>query len=206
MRTLTIAERCESYAKAFPQWSASHARVVREQKRDVALATWVIGNDYRNRDPLYGTYPAGYLARLLALFPETALDGFAASPRILHVYSGAVEPSRLWSRLDVNPERQPDIVGSVYDLPSLTAQRFFLVCADPPYSKEDAKRYGTPACDRKRAVAAIAEVVEPGGYLAWLDTCWPMHRKRQWVTVGRITVIRSTNHRVRLLSLFQRVA
>src|SRR5690349_18871280 len=114
--TLTISERCASYAKTFPQWPASHAQVVREQKRDVAVATWVIGNDYRNRDPLYGTYPAGYLARLLALFPETGLDGFSEMPRILHAYSGAVAPSRLWLRLDVNPERQPDIVGSVYDL------------------------------------------------------------------------------------------
>lgn len=58
---------------------------------------------------------------------------------------------------------------------------------------------------RGKATRALAEVVPVGGYMAWLDTVWPMHSKACWVTVGRITVIRSTNHRVRLCSIFERV-
>jgi hypothetical protein len=40
----------------------------------------------------------------------------------------------------------------------------------------------------------------------WLDQVWPMHRKDEWRTVGRILLQRSTNHRVRLVSIFERAA
>ena len=59
---------------------------------------------------------------------------------------------------------------------------------------------------RGKVTRALAEVVRPGGHLAWLDVCWPMHNKTQWVTVGRIFIQRSTNHRVRVLSIFEMVA
>lgn len=42
--------------------------------------------------------------------------------------------------------------------------------------------------------------------LVWLDVVWPMFRKSEWRTVGRITVIRSTNHRARIATIFERVA
>ncbi|MND07635.1 hypothetical protein D3C83_297470 [compost metagenome] len=55
-------------------------------------------------------------------------------------------------------------------------------------------------------MAAIARVTIVGGHLVWLDTTWPMHRKAEWRTVGRITIVRSTNHRVRMISIFERQA
>jgi hypothetical protein len=53
-------------------------------------------------------------------------------------------------------------------------------------------------------MAAIAQVIQPGLHLVWLDTVWPMHRKAEWRTVGRITLLRSTNHRLREVSIFER--
>lgn len=50
------------------------------------------------------------------------------------------------------------------------------------------------------------KVTKPGGHLVWLDVCWPMHRKVEWVTVGRIAIVRSTNHRVRMATIFERCA
>ena len=44
----------------------------------------------------------------------------------------------------------------------------------------------------------------PAAFVVWLDTVWPMHRKDTWRTVGRILLQRSTNHRVRLVTLFER--
>jgi hypothetical protein len=35
---------------------------------------------------------------------------------------------------------------------------------------------------------------------------WPMHRKDEWRTVGRIMLVRSTNHRVRCVTIFERVS
>ena len=65
-------------------------------------------------------------------------------------------------------------------------------CADPPYSADDAKRYGTPMVNRAKALNALAAVVPVGGHLVWLDTAWPMHSKQQWLTVGRVAIVRST--------------
>lgn len=203
--TFTLHERCEAFALAFPGRKASWPYVGQENGRDVLYATWVIGVDYRNRSTLYGAYPNGYLDRLFALFPDVMqMSVFEGKPVLLHAYSGSLRADTRWLRVDVNPDRRPDICGSIYEVAALTPLRFRLTCADPPYEKADAEIYGTAACDRYRATEALAQVTEPGGHLAWLDTCWPMHTKASWLTVGRITVIRSTQHRVRLLTLFER--
>ena len=34
------------------------------------VGTWIMGNDYRVRSAYYGGYPAGYLRRVRALFPD----------------------------------------------------------------------------------------------------------------------------------------
>ena len=81
---------------------------------------------------------------------------------------------------------------------------FQLIIADPPYSSDDAKRYGTPMINRLAVLNALAEVALPGGYLAWLDQVWPQHKSEQWQTVARIAVTRCTNHRTRDLTIFQR--
>ena len=60
--------------------------------------------------------------------------------------------------------------------------------------------------DRLRATSALASVTKPGGHLVWLDTCWPQHRKTEWLTVGRITIVRSTNHGLREATIFERAA
>lgn len=140
---------------------------------------------------------------MLALFPDlTSLP----APVVLHVFSGAL-PSGPYLRCDLT---QPaEIQASVYDLPTLLPAlagpwRPRLVIADPPYSAADAARYQTPMIHRGRALRALAAVTDTGASLAWLDGCWPMHRKAEWQTVGRILVQRSTNHRARVLTLFER--
>lgn len=197
---MTLQQRAEAYAAAFPQFPSSHLRLVQEQGGDVLYGTWLGGQNYRQTSALYGAYPPKYLDRVLALFPDLV------NTMPLHVFSGSLPPGH-YMRVDVNAARHPDRVGSVYDIAQVVAPFMFrLVLADPPYSTEDATRYGTPMVDRRRAIAALADVTVPGGYLVWLDTVWPMHRKAEWRTVGRITLVRSTNHRVRLISIFARVS
>ena len=43
---------------------------------------WIMGNDYRGGSSRYGSYPAGYLKRIHALFPE--------KKKVLHLFSGNV--------------------------------------------------------------------------------------------------------------------
>lgn len=197
---MTLQERARAFESAFAKWPASWPRLVKEQGRDVLYATWLIGQDYRNATKFYGSYPPGYLARVMALFPDVP-----RGMHILHVFSGSL-PAGNYHRLDINADLKPDYVGSVYDCAAVPGLEWRLVIADPPYSAADAERYGTAMIDRRRALAALAAVTAAGGHLVWLDQVWPMHRKADWRTVGRITVVRSTNHRVRLASIFERVA
>lgn len=201
-RRLTLHERADAFNAAFAKWPASHLHVVQEKKRDVLYGRWLIGNDYRNKTRYYGAYPAGYLQRVMAIFPDSTTP--------LHVFSGSLPPSDDYDRVDINPGCAPDIQCSVYDLPEWVGtdpiRHRLLVLADPPYSSADAEKYGAPMVDRRRVMAALALITRPTGHLVWLDTCWPIHRKAQWVTVGRITLLRSTNHRVREITIFERTA
>jgi hypothetical protein len=196
---LEMRHRVHAFEAAFPKNPASWPRVTVERGQPVVYATWVMGNDYRAQSTLYGAYPPGLLPRIMALY------GVPVNPEhVLHAFSGSLLPGP-YVRLDINPDREPDIVGDVCDAPSLLGgDRFDLVVADPPYTRVDAERYGTPMVNRRKAIAALAEVTRPGGWLCWLDTQWPIHRKAQWRTCGRVTVIRSTNHRVRLMTIFER--
>jgi hypothetical protein len=172
---------------------------VQEAGHAVLYAVWVLGADYKTRSTLYGAFPHRFLPYLLALFPDVRLSD------ILHACAGSVKPGP-WTRLDVHPDHQPDVLGSIYDAPTLlNGRQFPLVIVDPPYSSADAAKYGTPVVDPAKALRALAAVVPPGGHCAWLDQQWPMHNKRQWVTVGRCYLQRSTKHRTRVCSLFERV-
>ena len=82
---------------------------------------------------------------------------------------------------------------------------FKLIIADPPYTPEDAKKYGYKMPNRKKVLSECYKVVCPGGYLVWLDTRVPMWRKKEWKMVGTIGIVRSSNHRVRMVFIFKRV-
>ena len=45
--------------------------------------TWIMGNNYKVKSGYYGGYPAGYLRRIKALFPD--------KKSILHLFSGKVD-------------------------------------------------------------------------------------------------------------------
>lgn len=193
---MTMSERVASYNRAFAKWPASRLSIGKEQDREVAYGIWLIGQDYQNKSKYYGAYPARYLERLSALFPRPY--------NVLHVFSGSLPPGEDYIRCDaVQPA---EYTCDVLDLPQhWEGDEADLIYADPPYSVADAKLYNYPMVNRGRVMRALAAVTRTGGHCVWLDTVWPMHSKTQWVTVGRIPIIRSTNHRIRLCSIFERV-
>lgn len=198
---MTLADRIAAFTQEFPN-HASWPFLTQEQGRDVMYAMWLIGNDYRNASKFYGSYPPSYLARVAALFPDVQpiVDGRLTT---LHAFSGSLPPGP-YVRCDVRQDAECQC--DVTDLDPSRDGVFDLVLADPPYSAADAEKYETEMVDRRRVLAALARVTRVGGHLVWLDTVWPMHRKAEWVTVGRITVVRSTNHRVRMATIFERTA
>lgn len=196
---MTLQERADHYAQVFAKFPASHLRVVREKRQDVLYGTWLIGQDYRNKTKFYGAYPPGYLDRVSALFPDVHQSPLT----VLHAFSGSL-PVGEYTRCDM---KQPaELSCDVRDLNPTAHGSFRLVTADPIYSALDAEKYGVPMTDRGTVTRSLARVTRMSGHLVWLDCVWPMFSKTQWRTVGRIALVRSTNHRVRLVSIFERVS
>jgi hypothetical protein len=156
---------------------------------------WVLGNNYRGSG-YYGAYPPGYLKRVLSLFPDAT--------RVLSLFSGSLQGPGVTLDCQRTAAVQPQVLGSAEALPFLPGS-FDLCLADPPYSPVDAVRYATPMVSRRKVLASLAHVIPAGGHVVWLDTQLPMYRKAEWHLWGTIGLVRSTNHRVRLVSLFERV-
>jgi len=196
MKTFSLQNRCEFYAKAFP-WPPPRA----DQEEAVWLdgnrwlcGMWILGNEYRGTG-YYGSYPPNYLKRVLALFPD--------ADRILHLFSGSL-PSGRYTRFDCRPGA--DVVGDAHELSKyFQGQGFDLILADPPYTDEDAGHYGSPMVNRNKVLAECAKVLEPGGFVVWLDQVLPIFRKDTFHLCGAIGIVRSTNHRFRVASIFRKL-
>lgn len=159
------------------------------------VGTWIMGNDYRVRSGLYGGYPAGYLRRVKALFPE--------KQRVLHLFSGKVDLAVMPGKtVDINPELAPDYVDDAQRLEQVPLEDFDLVLADPPYSVEDAERYATSMVKRNLVMRALGDRLAAGTHVVWLDQVLPMYRKTCFEIEAVIGMVKSTNHRFRVLTVF----
>src|SRR5690348_7360293 len=107
--------RIENYSKQtkFPQslFIADDGRVV---------GTWIMGQDYRVKSGYFGGYPAGYLKRVKALFPDKK------SP--LHLFSGKVDQSVLpGDTVDFDPTLEPTYLDDAQSLESVPLRVYDLI-------------------------------------------------------------------------------
>jgi hypothetical protein len=192
---VTLLERASAYAAAFPQYPDSWPWVAPTGRW--LNAVWLLGNQYGGSG-YYGSFPPGYMRRVRALFPDVHPTQW------MHLYSGSLGPCEAGVRFDL--AGTPTVRADARALP-VRPGSLSLVSADPPYSQTDAARYGTPpTLNKPKVLRELAQAVRPGGHLVWLDTTLPMYRKADWHHYGMICIQRSTNHRVRLCSLFERKA
>lgn len=192
---MTLAERAELYRNAFPKFQPLSVVETADRKQRLE-GLWIMGNDYRVKSGYYGGYPAGYLDRVMSMFPD-AQD-------ILHVPSGSIPPGP-YLRIDIRPEVNPDIIGDCHDIKALVGDRQFdLVLADIPYSQEDAEHYGRPMVRRNVVLKSCLEVCRPGGWVVWLDQVLPLFSKAACELTMAIGMVKSTNHRVRGVFGFRR--
>jgi hypothetical protein len=145
----------------------------------------------------YGSFPAGVLERLLALFPDCR--------RRLYLFSGCI--SDLDSiTYDINPAVRPTICDDVRNLKKY--EEYFrsvdLVIADPPYEDKDFEKYGVSPINKAKVIRDVGEVVNSGTFLAWLDLFYPIFNSKMWRVVAQIGVIIATGRRVRLWTVFER--
>ena len=161
------------------------------------VGTWIMGNDYRVKSKYYGGYPAGYLRRIKSLFPD--------KQNVLHLFSGKVDTELFpGATVDINPKNHPDYVDDAQTLTRVPLQDFDLAMVDPAYSVEDSERYGTPMIKRNAVMQRLGERLRPGTHVVWLDQVLPMFRKDQFRIEAVIGMVKSTNHRFRVITIFCR--
>jgi len=162
------------------------------------LGVWLMGADYRVKSKYYGGYPSGYLRRVKALFPEKR--------RPLHIFSGRVDLSALpGDTVDLDPAANPTYLDDAQTLEAAPIEKYDLILADPPYSVEDAEHYQPTMVKRNAVMRALARRAQRGAHVVWLDQVLPMYRKRDWNLIGLIGMVKSTNHRFRVVAIFEKL-
>jgi hypothetical protein len=160
------------------------------------VGTWIMGNDYRGKSTYYGGYPAGYLRRVRALFPD--------KQRTLHLFSGKVDQSVFpGDTVDINPALAPTYLDDAQTLLKVPLETYDLVLADPSYSVEDADHYQTTMVKRNVVMRALQRL-PIGAHVVWLDQVLPMYRKDTFAQEATIGMWKSTNHRFRGITIFRR--
>jgi hypothetical protein len=190
---MTLQERIDNYKSAtdYPQ-----GLFISEDGRIVG--TWIMGQNYTVKSSYYGGYPAGYLKRIKALFPD--------KKNILHLFSGKVDTIIMPGKtVDINSANGADYVDDAQTLEKVPLDEFDLVCADPPYSVEDCDHYQTTMIKRNKVMSALGKGLNKGTHVVWLDQVLPMYRKDQFKIVGVIGMVKSTNHRFRVVTIFEKV-
>lgn len=190
--SLTWSNRIDNYARetGFPRnlFIGEDGRVV---------GTWIMGNDYRVKSTYYGGYPAGYLRRVKALFPDKT--------RVLHVFSGKVDLNAFpGDTVDINADLAPTYLDDAQSLMKVPLGQYDLVLADPPYSVEDCEHYGTSMVKRNAVMKAL-NGLPSGAHVVWLDQVLPMYRKNVFAVEATIGMWKSTNHRFRGITIFRRL-
>jgi hypothetical protein len=157
----------------------------------------IMGNDYRVKSGFYGGYPATYLRRMRALFPDKT--------KVLHIFSGKVDLTTFpGDTVDINPELDPTYVDDAQTLERVPLEQYDLILSDPPYSVEDAEHYQTSMVKRNVVMKAMQRCA-PGTHIIWLDQVLPMFRKDAFTIDAVIGMVKSTNHRFRVITIFRRL-
>lgn len=190
---LSWEERVANYDKEIPY--PKHLFIGGDGR---CVGTFIMGQNYQVKSRFYGGYPHGYLRRIKALFPD--------KEEPLHLFSGAVDTVELPGiTVDMDARNLPDYVDDAQSLTKVPFTDVDLVLADPPYSIEDSLHYGTPMVNRNRVIDALSHKMKSDSHLVWLDQVLPMFRKEDWTIEALIGMMKSTNHRFRMVTVFRRL-
>lgn len=187
---MTLKDRTELYNKTFPDFPGL---IVGSDNRIQGM--WIMGNNYSTKGD-YGSYPHGYMKRISSLFPDIKDQ--------LQLFSVNLPKSNDYIRFDIHPE-YADIVGDANNLSDYFPNTMFdIIYADPPYSIEDSNHYGTPMVNRNKVLKECYKILKHNGFVVWLDQVLPMYKKTEFELVGVIGMVKSTNHRFRVITIFQK--
>lgn len=190
-RQLTIQERAEAYKKAFPKYPPLHC-CGRWLYGVWMLGSWCRGTTY------HGSYPRTYLKRVISLFSD--------KKKVLHLFSGSVERDPANSvKFDIRDDVEADVVGDAHELNKhFDSNSFDLIIADPPYTGEDAAKYGVSLIKRHTVLKQCHEILKPGGHLVWLDQTMITYSKERWNLIGMIGIAIGLNRRFRVCCIWEK--
>ena len=160
--------------------------------RDVIEGIWVMGNNYQTKSNLYGAYPYGYLDRIYTLFP-------LVKNKTLHLFSGSIEDNKDYDKVDFNTGIDAENMSEI-----LPNNFYELILSDPPYSIEDCDHYGCCMIKRNKVFKECYKIMKKDGILIWLDQVLPQYKKIEFDIIGRIGMVKSTNHRFRVITIFKK--
>ena len=184
---MKLEDRVNNYHKTFPKYSKLLIN------NNVIEGIWVMGNNYTTKTSLYGAYPYGYLERIYSLFP-------LIPQKTLHLFSGSLEDSKDYDKVDYNTGLDAHTFSEI-----IPHETYELILSDPPYSVEDCDHYGCCMVKRNIVFKQCYNVLKSGGHLIWLDQVLPNYKKSEWNIIGRIGMVKSTNHRFRVITIFQKI-
>jgi hypothetical protein len=166
---------------------------------------WILA---RPKIKYYGAYPAGFLHRARELLGITINDS------LLHVCGGMARQYTMRGfgpndkTLDINKELNPDLCWDLtqFDIP-VDPHPWPAILADPPYSVEDAVKYGTASSypEPSKLLTNCINAVRVGGRVGFLHYIWPRPPKNAR-SVACIGVIVGFGNRMRCYSVFERTA
>ena len=183
---MDIPNVIDTYHQTFPKYSKLL------NNNNVIEGIWVMGNNYTTKTDLYGAYPYGYLKRIYSMFP--LIEG-----KSLHLFSGSLPESKDYDKVDYNVGIEAEKMSDI--LPHNFYERIY---ADPPYSIEDCDHYGCCMVKRNVVFKECFKIMKQGGILIWLDQVLPQYKKTEWDIIGRIGMVKSTNHRFRVITIFMK--
>ncbi len=183
---MDLQERINNYHNTFPKYSKLLIN------NNCIEGIWVMGNNYRTKSNLYGAYPHGYLKRIESLFP-------LIKNKTLHLFSGSLPDSDDYDKVDFNNGIDAHTMSN-----KLENNFYKLIYSDPPYSIEDCDHYGCCMIKRNIVFKECYKIMEKDGILIWLDQVLPNYKKIEWDIIGRIGMVKSTNHRFRVITIFKK--
>ncbi len=196
MKPLTLRQRAQLYNQTFPQLLP--LAVAHTNGKEFLYGHWFTGGG--NVSSFYGSYQVEYLKRITSLFQDAT--------KVVHLFSGSLPPSKDYVRVGIDPTGQyrSDLEIDAEKLSSFLPFKPDLIYADPPYSQEDAEHYKISLVNRERVLDECGLVLQPGGFVVWLDQALPVFSNARLALVGAIGYIRSTSNRFRVISLFRKPA
>lgn len=164
---------------------------------DRVFGIWRMGNNYQVASGYHGGYPASYLKRVKALFPDKRY--------VLHLFSGKVDTAVMPGHtVDLDPTLSPTYLDDAQSLENVPLDAYDLILADPPYSVEDAEHYAPSMVKRNKVMKALERCV-PGTHVVVLDQVLWNYRKDTWRLEAEIGMVKSTNHRFRCVIVWSRL-